>query len=131
MKKHFNIIVLSLILLFSLFLKSCFLNNCPDQIKIGKYYSRQDTTVVNYLELKPNGSFVHYYKEGKKELKHSGKWKRSKDDDCIIQFIDWRDFNKKGLKYRDLALGMLYINGDYLDDTPDGETNTSFKYISN
>lgn len=63
-------------LLMSLLFTSCMLN-CNKNF-IGKYY-KQKEGVINYLEIKRNGDFLHYYSEGETVLTHEGKWEKNKE----------------------------------------------------
>ena len=102
------------------------LRSCDKDLS-GKYYCNHDENSINYLELKKNGTFYHYYKNENVELSNEGSWKKSNDGYCKIELKDWKNFNEKGGAYEEFMLGLLFINGNYLDISPDGESSTSFK----
>lgn len=122
--KNFKFILLYFSLLLSL--NSCIsFRGCNDDI-IGKYYVVKKGEFINYLILKEDGNYYHYYKENGIELSSSGKWKKIDDPYCKISVSNWENYNEKGLEYETFG-SIFYINGNYLDRTPDGENWESFK----
>lgn len=116
-----------LIFFFSLTMQSCLdLRSCDKELS-EKYYCNHEKDSVNYLELKKNGTYYHYYKKGEVELANEGSWTKSNDGYCKIELKGWKNFNEKGVDYENFMLGLLFVNGDYLDISPDGESSTSFK----
>lgn len=114
---------LYLILVFLTF-TSCSI--CPSENEfIGKYYSQKEG-IENYIEIKKNGEFNHFYSKGELILKHSGTWKKSENGYCWLEFNEWKNFKEKGEKFEILGNQILFINGKYLDHSPDGETLSSF-----
>ena len=114
---------LYLILVFLTF-TSCSI--CPSENEfIGKYYSQKEG-IENYIEIKKNGEFNHFYSKGELILKHSGTWKKSENGYCCLEFNEWKNFEEKGGKFEILGNQILFINGKYLDHSPDGETLSSF-----
>lgn len=81
---------------------------------------------INYLILNEDGSYYHYYNENGVALSSSGEWKKIDDPYCKISVTNWENYNEKGLNYEVFG-SIFYINGDYLDRTPDGESLESFK----
>lgn len=116
-------------MIIGFYLSSCNFSSCPSKVDLGKYHCYKNKNAVNYLELMPNGKFYHYYKNADVELENWGKWNKRKDE-CVIELENWKNFNEKGEDYEDFPLALLFINGSYLDETPDGDANTSFRYIS-
>ncbi|WP_298782641.1 hypothetical protein [uncultured Polaribacter sp.] len=116
-------LLLYTILIFLIF-ASCSI--CPSENEfIGKYYSQKEG-IENYIEIQKNGNFNHFYSKGELTLKHSGTWEKSKNGYCYLEFSEWKNFDEKGEKFEILGNQILYINGKYLDHTPDGETLSSF-----
>jgi hypothetical protein len=116
MKKFYFIILLSLTSCSSCFSEKEF---------IGKYYS-QKKGIENYVEIKKNGKFTHFYSKGELTLKHSGTWEKNKKGYCYLEFNEWKNFEEKGEKFEILGNQILYLNGKYLDHTPDGGNFSSF-----
>lgn len=81
---------------------------------------------TNYLILNENGNYYHYYKENGVEKSSSGTWEKVDDPYCKIRLTNWENYNEKGLSYN-VRGSIFYINGDYLDTSPDGEDLDSFK----
>ncbi len=114
----YKVVVLSLV-------ASCInLKPCNDKV-IGKYYSYSNPKAKNLLILKKDSTFYHYYKENNIKLIDSGKWNFN-DKYCYIEFSEWKNFNEKGLKFEIFGNYILYVNGNHLDITPDGEDIKSF-----
>lgn len=124
MKKIMLIVTLTLIFI----LEGCIsFGGCHDDIE-GRYFSeRKSENVINFLDLNKDGAYYHYYKEGSIEVYGSGKWKKVDDPYCKIRLDNWKNFNIKGLDFESLPGTLLYINGEYLDRTPDGNDLDSFK----
>lgn len=112
--------VLSLLAVSCLNLRSC------NKDVIGRYYCYNNEKATNYLDLNKDGTFFHFYKEGDLELSHSGTWQKSDNGYCQIEFSEWNSYNRQGLNFKEYGNGILFINGDYLDISPDGESSTSF-----
>ena len=91
-----------------------------------RYICENNSMAINYLHINPDGTFVHTYQEGDIMLTNSGTWEKNKDGYCYIELSDWKSYNEKGLNYEEYNNGILFINGDYLDMSPDGESSTSF-----
>lgn len=85
------------ILLFTVFCAIMFSceNNSGENIE-GKYYNEFEKNVVHYVELKQDGSFIHFYtnKENGEELEHKGTWSKrvTKKDKIKVSFKNWEDF---------------------------------------
>jgi hypothetical protein len=111
------------IIIFSLTFTGCY---CPSESEfIGKYYSQKEG-IENYVEIKKNGNFTHFYSKGQLTLKHSGTWGKSKNGYCFLEFSEWKNFDEKGEKFEIFGNKILFINGKHLDHSPDGETLSSF-----
>jgi len=111
---------------FSLLTQSCLnLRSCKEDLE-GKYFCYNDKTAINYLIIRKDGTFYHYYNNGEIELHDNGTWKKNDDGYCKIELSQWKNFNEKGTDYEDFMSGLLFINGSYLDIGPDGESSTSF-----
>tara|TARA_B100001765_G_scaffold46201_1_gene26758 strand:+ start:54 stop:461 length:408 start_codon:yes stop_codon:yes gene_type:complete len=123
--KYLPYIVFSIILYFSS--TSCFfLRDCSNDV-YGKYVLINNPEAENYLILRRNGTFEHFYSEQNIVLKNEGNWKKSNDGYCVLEFDEWKDYNEKGMNYEEYGNYVLWINGDYLDITPDGTSPNSFK----
>lgn len=110
-----------------IFFQSCLdLRDCPANV-IGKYYCYNNPGATNSLELLENGDFIHLYKIENRTYLDKGKWERSKKGSCQILLSNWKNYNEVGDKFEDFGNGILFINGAYLDMTPDGNSSTSFK----
>lgn len=96
---------------------------------IGRYYCKNIKGAVNYLDLNKDGTFFHYFKKDTIVLEHWGNWKWTENGYCYIRLHEWKSFNELGLMYEDYGNGSLYVNGNYLDIGPDGESLTSFKKL--
>ena len=111
---------------FSLVFQGCLdLRSCNKDIS-GKYYSKGDDGTVNFLDINENGTYYHFYKKNDIELINKDTWEKSDDGYCKIKLKNWKNFNEMGA-YQEFIFDFLYINGDYLDVTPDGTSSTSFK----
>lgn len=116
-----------LFIIVSFIFKGCIdLRPCAKSIE-GKYYCDRNDKAINFLEIRDDGTFLHYYKEKDIELFHNGTWKRNSDGYCLIELNEWKNYNQEGKNYREFGNGILFINGDYLDISPDGESSSSFK----
>ena len=93
---------------------------------VGRYYCNREN-IVNYLDLHENGTFYHFFQEDSITLENSGKWNVIEDNGYhVIEFENWNDYNEKGTGYEEHSRGLLFINGKYLDVTPDGDGYDSF-----
>ncbi len=101
------------------------LSECPEEVT-GKYVCNNDPIATNYLKLNKDGSFLHYYSKGDKIITDTGKWNKSDNNFCEIEFSNWKSFNELGLDFENYGSGILFVKGKSLDITPDGESNTSF-----
>ena len=108
---------------------SCLNLRTCDQNLIGKYVCYNIPNAENYLLLKDDGTFIHYFKEGNTEIKDEGTWQMSNKGHCIIEFSNWKTFNQDGLKYSNQYNGLLWINYEFLDNGPDGKTVSSFEKL--
>lgn len=101
------------------------LRSCDSDIS-GRYICYNDEKATNFLDLNKNGTFFHYYKKDSIESFSKGTWEKSSDGDCRIDFSEWKNFNEDGKQYRVFGNGILFINGNYLDISPDGNSSSSF-----
>lgn len=107
--------------------QSCFeLRTCSENLS-GKYICENNKNAENYLQLNDDGTFLHYYKENDRIFEDKGTWQKSDNGQCEIELSNWKNFNELGKNFNNFANGILWINGDYLDHGPDGESSTSFK----
>ena len=121
-----NIKIVSLII-SSLILNSCLnLRSCPEEIS-GKFVCKNNPSAENYLLLNKDGTFEHFYKEDSITLKQNGTWKRSNDGYCKIELSEWNSYNENGADFEKFGNGLFWINGKYLDMTPDGNSRSSFE----
>jgi len=128
MKKNKPIFIYILTLILFLF-EGCisFRGGCNEDIE-GRYFSeRKAKNIINYLDLKKDGTYYHYYKEDNVEVNCSGKWEKVNDPYCKIRLYNWKNFNVKGLNFEYFKRTIFYINNQYLDRTPDGNSLESFK----
>ena len=102
------------------------LSKCDSNV-IGKYYCYNHNDAINYIEFHENGDFEHVFEKGKYRLIDKGKWELSKNGYCQILLNNWKNFNEKGENYEELGNGILFINDNSLDMTPDGPSSTSFE----
>ncbi len=102
------------------------LNRCNENI-ISKYYCYNNKDAINYIEFWENGEFIHVFEKGEHKLVDTGKWEFSKNGYCQILLSNWKNFNEKGEDYEEFGNGILFINGTYLDVTPDGPSSNSFE----
>ena len=122
--KNFIIVLIS-ILLF----QSCFnLRTCSQNLS-GKYICNNNPKAINYLELKDDGTFLHYYKVDNIVLTDKGTWVKSNSEYCEIELSEWKNFNELGEKYETFGNGILWINDKYLDISPDGDSSFSFEKL--
>jgi hypothetical protein len=124
MKNIFRLIFSSFLILF--IFNSCFdLSSCNSDIS-GKYFCYNDKEAINFIDINENGTFFHSYKKGTIELISKGTWEKSIDGYCYIELSEWKNFNEEGKKFKEFGNGILYIDGDFLNISPDGESSTSF-----
>lgn len=110
----------------ALIFQSCLnLQPCSQNIT-HRYICKNNSEAVNYLDINTDGTFVHTYLEGDVILTNHVTWQKNKEGHCYIELSEWKSYNEKGLNYEDYDNGILFINGDYLDMSPDGESSTSF-----
>jgi len=118
--------ILIIVFFLSLVMQNCLnLRSCEKNI-YGKYYCKNDNKALNYLELKKDHSYFHYYKKDSIELYNTGHWNKIDDGYCKIELENWKNFNEAGPNYEEFLSAILFINGKYLDLSPDGESSTSF-----
>lgn len=116
-----------LILFIGFLLEGCLdLRNCDSESK-GRYYCYNNEKAINWLDIKKDGTFSHYYKEDTFQLSHHGKWKMREKSNCVIEFDSWKSFNEDGKNYEKYGSNFLYKSSNYLDIGPDGESSTSFE----
>lgn len=102
------------------------LRNCPAQLE-GKYFYYNNPKAVNYIKITSNGKFHHYYEEANVTLIDSGTWKKSENGYCYLELSNWKNYNELGKEFETFGNGILWINNDFLDISPDGENNMSLK----
>ncbi|SHF04014.1 hypothetical protein SAMN05444377_10368 [Flavobacterium fontis] len=123
MKNLFRLIFL----LFALLLNGCIdINNCNYNIS-GKYFCSKDDKAINFIDLNVNGTFLHYYKKGTIILTSRGTWEKSTNGYCYIELSEWKNFNEEGENFKEYGNGILYINDNFLDISPDGNSSSSFR----
>jgi len=123
-----RLVKLTILLVIAIFsFKSCInLNSCNKDF-FGRYYCNNIEGFTNYLDLNNDGSFSHYFKNDTIEITNFGQWEKTNDGYCTIELRKWKTFNQDGVNYEIYNNKFLYINRDYLDMGPDGESSTSFK----
>lgn len=121
---------ISALISFCVFQSCLDLRTCSTNLS-GKYICENNSNTINYLKLNEDGTFLHYYKQNDIILKDSGTWQKSEDVYCTIELSNWKNFNDLGNNYHDFGNGILWINREYLDISPDGESSTSFKKEKN
>ena len=116
-----------LFFIFSIILGYSYLNNCNSLP--GRYYCYNNENAINWLDIKTDGTYVHYFYDKNKDIKlsNSGTWRINADDKCLVELDHWKSFNIEGINYKLYMFVYLHINNKYLDTGPDGENNTSFK----
>jgi hypothetical protein len=113
-------------LLLLLFLNSCLdLRNCNANI-VGKYICSNMPNSTNFIKIKKDGTFLHYYKKNNIVLISQGTWEKSTDGYCKIELSEWKNFNEYGENFDEFGNGILFINGLYLDISSDGNSSSSF-----
>ena len=124
-KTIYNFFLIILLIIITI---SCVnIRNCSKNV-IGRYFSEKNNlNITSYLDLKSDGTYYHYYKENGNELMSSGHWKKVEDPYCKIEFFNWENYNEDGLDFLKLNGYILYINGNFLDTTPDGNDIDSYK----
>jgi len=121
MKKYF------LMLLLGCIIQGCLdLRNCSSDIK-GRYYCYNNEKAINWLDIKKDGTFSHYYKEDTLNFSHHGTWKMREKSNCVIEFDSWKSFNEDGKNYEKYGSNFLYKSSNYLDISSDGSSSTSFE----
>lgn len=122
-----KVCLLTITIIFSLLTTSCLnLRPCNKDI-VGRYFCQNIEGATNSLVIKGDGTYLQSYKQGNIELSNSGTWKKSDDGYCAIRLKKWKNFNEFGENYENFGSSLLFINGDYLDIGPDGDSDTSFK----
>lgn len=112
-----------------LLFQSCLdLRTCSQNLS-GKYICNNNPNAINYIELKDDGTFFHYYKEDNVVLTDKGNWVKSNDGYCEIELSEWKNFNELGGKFQTYGNGILWINDKYLDISPDGNSSSSFEKL--
>lgn len=106
-------------------MQACGIKSCD--FLFCRYYNNSDDKAINYLDIKDNGTYLHYYKKNSIEFSQEGTWKKAKDENCIIEFKNWKSYNERGKNYEDYEVYLLFINGHYLDNSPDGNSSSSFE----
>lgn len=119
------LIVFISILLF----QSCLnLRTCSQNLS-GKYICNNNPKAINYIEIKDDGTFLHYYKKNNVVLTDEGTWVKSNNGYCEIELSEWKNFNELGEKFETFGNGILWINDKYLDISPDGNSSSSFEKL--
>lgn len=112
-------------LVFVLLFSNCVdTNNCNPVS--GKYFCFNDKKAINFIVINENKTFFHYYKKGTIELTSKGTWKKSTNGYCYIELSEWKNFNEEGKEFKEFGNGILYIDGSFLNISPDGESSASF-----
>lgn len=114
----------NVVLIFFLFL----LNSCsPSQKYIGKYYCFNIKGAENYLIIKKDNHYIHYFKKDSVVLSQEGRWEFLTDGFERIELIDFNNYNEKGANFIMIKNHILIKQGDYLNNGFDGNTYSSFK----
>ncbi len=127
MKIRTSIILIKVIFLFVLFNSCISLESCNEPLIHGKYSNHRNDGAINYIEIKPDGTYTLYYKEYEFIDISEGEWEFVDDPYCKIRVKNWKNFNEKGLDYEEIRSTIFYVSGNYLNRTPDGNTSTSFR----
>ena len=99
----------------------------PDKKEMAGRYDCNRGNIINYLDLNENGTFYHFFQQDSIKLESRGKWDVVNDNGYhVVEFDNWKDFNEKGIEFKEYSRGLLFINGKYLDVTPDGDDYDSF-----
>ena len=124
-----NIQIYIFVFISTILFQSCLdLRTCSQDLS-GKYTCNNNPNAINYLELKNDGTFFHYYKEGSVVLTDKGTWVKSNDGYCQVELSEWKSFNELGGKFQTFGNGILWINDKYLDISPDGNSSSSFEKL--
>lgn len=114
------------LIITTLLLVSCWNRSCNWELS-GRYYCYNIKNSKSYIDLHKDGTFQHYFKIEDIELSHIGTWEKTEDGYCKIKLSEWNTYNRDGLDFIEMGNGILYINGDYLDMSPDGQSSSSFQ----
>lgn len=77
---------ISICLLISL--TSCLYPSCDDIV--GTYYNIDEgETVIHYVDIKEDGTYMQYYKNDTLERRHESTWRWIDDSPCTIELWEW------------------------------------------
>lgn len=99
----------------------------PSQKYIGKYYCSNIKGAENYLIIKKNNHYFHYFKKDSVVLSQEGKWEFLTDGFERIELINFNNYNEKGADFITIKNHILIKAGDYLNNGFDGNTYSSYK----
>src|SRR5688572_28123689 len=74
---------------------------------LGKYVNEFDKESIHYVILKPDSTYLHYYKKNDQEQKNTGKWRFEllSNSRNVIIFHDWVSY---GIKTEISCDGCMY-----------------------
>lgn len=102
------------------------LNTCQKNNIIGKYINTYDEKAINYLELKKDMTYYHYYEEDSILLSQKGRWMIDEDEKNTIILFDFQNYNDEGKNFKEYGTYLLMKNGNYLNNGYDGNSRGSF-----
>ncbi|WP_298304281.1 hypothetical protein [Flavobacterium sp.] len=109
-----------------IFFSIMFIGCSPLKKYYGKYYCENETNAINYLIIKEDNSYFHYYKKDNIEISQTGTWLYLDDRFERIELIDFNNYNENGEKYSIIKNYILIKNNNYLNNGFDGNTRSSF-----
>lgn len=113
-----------------LFFLGIVLNSCTF---CGDFYGKYvniDGNSKKVIEIKKDRSYIYTFTSGDTILKHEGEYEVDSSS-CILDFKEWKNFNNRGENLDLFSNHILFISDDYLNDSPDGTSRTSFKKKEN
>ncbi|AWH84841.1 hypothetical protein HYN59_06740 [Flavobacterium album] len=74
-----------------------------------------------------DGTYFQYYKKDTLKFSNKGKWTLSEDGYCTIDLENWHNYNEPDRKEKIYGSFLFYIDGEYLNEGPEGQNSGSFK----
>ena len=112
-----------IIIILIVFIQIC---GCNSHV-MGKYVNKNDQKIINYLQLNPDMTYIHFYKKNNVTLSQKGTWIYRKTPYKGLDLYQFCDYNENGENYKKYAVYILIIDGNRLNIGFDGDTASSFE----
>jgi hypothetical protein len=111
---------LTVLTIVTIILLSCNRDSPSNTNIVGKYVNTFERDAIHYIVIRPDSTFLHYYKKGELMQENSGVWDISvAQNDTEIVFKTWKSFGyakrsdcETCIRFVRLVKGSLIFNVD-------------------